>query len=99
MNINPVSGLLPGQSAQAPASKAGRETGGSFSEVLRDSISSVNDLQNDAGAAIEGMVSGEATDLHDVMIAVEKAKTSFDLLMEVRNKGLAAYQELMRIQV
>ncbi len=45
------------------------------------------------------MVVGQDVDLHDVMIAVEKAKTSFDLLMEVRNKTIDAYRELMRIQI
>jgi len=44
-------------------------------------------------------VKGEAVDLHDVMVAVEKAKTSFELLMEIRNKTVSAYQELMRMQV
>ena len=45
------------------------------------------------------MVSGEATDLHEVMIAVEKARTSFDLLMEIRNKTIDVYREIMRMQV
>jgi len=45
------------------------------------------------------MVGGEAVDLHEVMVAVEKAKTSFDLLMEIRNKALDAYREIMRMQV
>jgi flagellar hook-basal body complex protein FliE len=45
------------------------------------------------------MVTGEATDLHGVMVAVEKARTSFDLLMEVRNKTIDVYRELMRMQV
>jgi flagellar hook-basal body complex protein FliE len=45
------------------------------------------------------MVVGEEVDLHEVMIAVEKAKTSFDLLMEIRNKTIDAYREIMRMQV
>jgi flagellar hook-basal body complex protein FliE len=44
-------------------------------------------------------VSGEAVDLHEVMIAAEKARTSFDLLMEIRNKTVEAYREIMRMQV
>jgi flagellar hook-basal body complex protein FliE len=48
---------------------------------------------------VERMVGGEAVDLHEVMIAVEKARTSFDLLMEIRNKTIEAYREIMRMQV
>ena len=59
----------------------------------------VNSLQQEAGKAVNQMVVGQDVDLHDVMIAVEKAKTSFDLLMEVRNKTIDAYRELMRIQI
>lgn len=74
-------------------------TSASFSEVLSESIASVNNLQAQAGRAVDRIVAGEATDLHEVMIAVEKARTSFDLLMEVRNKAVDTYRELMRMQV
>jgi len=76
-----------------------RESVESFQNVLKEFINDVNELQNEAGEAIEKAISGEITDIHDVMIAVEKAKTSFELLMEVRNKMLEAYKELMRLQV
>jgi flagellar hook-basal body complex protein FliE len=81
------------------AQQAMQETGGSFSDALTTAISDVNSLQNAAGQAIDQMVSGQASDLHGVMIAVEKARTSFDLLMEIRNKTLDAYREIMRTQV
>lgn len=76
-----------------------RENVESFQNVLKQFIKDVNELQNSAGEAIEKAIAGEITDIHDVMIAVEKAKTSFELLMEVRNKMLEAYKELMRLQV
>jgi flagellar hook-basal body complex protein FliE len=76
-----------------------RETTQSFGETLNQAMSDVNALQSEAGKAVGRMVAGEATDLHEVMIAVEKARTSFDLLMEVRNKTLEAYREIMRMQV
>ncbi len=76
-----------------------RENVESFQNVLKQFIKDVNELQNEAGEAIEKAIAGEITDIHDVMIAVEKAKTSFELLMEVRNKMLEAYKELMRLQV
>jgi flagellar hook-basal body complex protein FliE len=76
-----------------------KETNISFSETLSKAVQDVNALQGEAGKAIERMVSGEATDMHEVMIAVEKAKTSFELLMEIRNKAIDAYKEIMRMQV
>jgi flagellar hook-basal body complex protein FliE len=76
-----------------------KEAQQSFGDTLTQAMSDVNALQAEAGTAVNRLVSGEATDLHDVMIAVEKARTSFDLLMEIRNKAIDAYRELMRMQV
>jgi flagellar hook-basal body complex protein FliE len=76
-----------------------KETNASFGQTLERAVADVNALQSEAGKAVEKMVGGESVDLHEVMIAVEKAKTSFDLLMEIRNKALEAYREIMRMQV
>ena len=76
-----------------------KETNASFGDTLNQAIADVNGLQQQAGKAVEKMVTGEATDLHEVMIAVEKARTSFDLLMEIRNKTIDVYREIMRMQV
>lgn len=93
--------LLPniGTENKQNINKTLKESTESFGDSLSQAIKDVNGLQKEAGAAIEKMVSGEAVDLHEVMIAAEKAKTSFDLLMEIRNKTIDAYRELMRIQV
>ncbi len=71
----------------------------SFENVLGSAINDVNKLQTEASIAVEKFVSGEANSIHEVMIAVEKAKTSFELLMEVRNKALDMYRELMKVQI
>ena len=84
---------------KAAAEKSARDATTSFGATLTQAMIDVNGLQQEAGKAVDQMVAGENVDLHDVMIAVEKAKTSFDLLMEVRNKAIDAYRELMRIQV
>ncbi len=76
-----------------------KETNSSFGDTLNQAIADVNGLQQEAGKAVEKLVAGESTDLHDVMIAVEKARTSFDLLMEIRNKTIDVYREIMRMQV
>ena len=101
MQISQALTLVPntGPSRDRFIDKTLRDTSSSFGQTLTRAIADVNTLQAEAGKAVEKMVVGEAVDLHDVMIAVEKAKTSFDLLMEVRNKAIAAYQEIMRMQV
>jgi flagellar hook-basal body complex protein FliE len=79
--------------------KALQSTNESFGSMLNKAISDVNTLQSEAGKAMEKLVTGEASDLHEVMIAAEKARTSFDLLTEVRNKTVDMYREIMRMQV
>ncbi|MGD2064741.1 MAG: flagellar hook-basal body complex protein FliE, partial [Nitrospirota bacterium] len=71
----------------------------SFSEVLKDSLSEVNDLQIQANDAAQALVSGRGVALHDVMIQMKEAQVSFELVLAVRNKVIEAYQEVMRMQV
>ncbi len=70
-----------------------------FGETLNGFMKDVNNLQIDAGKSVEKLLTGEIKDVHDVMVAVEKAGTSFELMMEIRNKMLDAYREVMRMQV
>jgi flagellar hook-basal body complex protein FliE len=102
MKISQGLTLIPNVDAPATGrqiNKALKDSNESFGSVLNQAITDVDHLQSEAGRAVETMVRGEATDLHEVMIAVEKARTSFDLLMEVRNKAIDMYRELMRMQV
>lgn len=102
MKINQNLTLLPNIDAKLDSKKVNRaieETKESFGEMLSQAITDVNNLQQEAGKAVENMIKGEETNIHNVMIAVEKARTSFDLLMEVRNKTIDMYRELMRMQV
>jgi flagellar hook-basal body complex protein FliE len=70
-----------------------------FGEFLANAIKGVENLQSEAGEAQDKLVRGEAAELHQVMIAAEKAGISFDLLLEIRRKLLDAYQELIRMPV
>lgn len=70
-----------------------------FGQVLQQSIEQVNRLQVEADASINGLATGQQTDIHQTMIAVEKASVSFELLMQIRNKVISAYDNLMRTQV
>jgi flagellar hook-basal body complex protein FliE len=68
-----------------------------FGDFLSKAIHNVNDMQLEAGEAQDKLVRGEAAELHQVMIAAEKAGISFDLLLEIRKKLLDAYQEITRM--
>ena len=72
---------------------------GDFGAHLKDALGEVNQLQSKAGEAIQEMVGEGKGDLQDTMIALEKADVSFRLMMQIRNKVLDAYQEIMRMQV
>jgi flagellar hook-basal body complex protein FliE len=70
-----------------------------FVDTLKTLVNDVNSQQVEAADATEKLIKGEPVDIHDVMISAEKAKTSFQLLMELRNKGLDLYREVLRMQI
>ena len=71
----------------------------SFSSMLKNSIQEVNKLQKEADNAVTALATGEAENVHSTLIAMEKAGLSFKLMMQMRNKILDAYREVMRMQV
>jgi len=68
----------------------------SFGEVLKSSIGKVNQLHKEADQAVQALATGQKTDIHGTMIAIEKASVSFKLMMQVRNKVIDAYNEIKR---
>lgn len=79
--------------AKAPSAVEG--AGKFFSEL----VTKVNDMQTQSDKSIQALASGESKNLHEVMIAMEKASISFQFMSSVRDKALSAYQEIMRMQV
>ena len=71
----------------------------SFSNVLGGFVQEVSDKQAAASDAVTGLLSGKNVSLHQTMISMEEASVSFQLMVEVRNRLLDSYQELMRMQV
>ncbi|ACH40831.1 flagellar hook-basal body complex protein FliE [Citrifermentans bemidjiense Bem] len=71
----------------------------SFGNFLDDMVGKVGELQKTADQSIQGLATGESKGLHEVMLAVEKASISFQMLTQVRNKAVEAYQEIMRMPV
>lgn len=72
---------------------------GSFEKMLQKSMEEVNALQEQAEQAIQDLATGQTEDLHKTMILMEKAELSLKLMVQVRNKLLDAYQEIMRMPV
>jgi flagellar hook-basal body complex protein FliE len=70
-----------------------------FSDVFRNSMDKVNTYQAQADQAIKELVAGRSKNIHETMLAIERADTSLKLMMQVRNKVLDAYREIMRMQV
>lgn len=71
----------------------------SFAETLKNAISAVNDTQVQSDQLTNKLVNGEDVDLHEVMIAAEKASITLNTTIEVRNKVIDAYQEIMRMSI
>lgn len=73
--------------------------GVTFSDMLKDSFDEVNKFQHQADHAIKELVAGRNKNVHETMLAIDRAETSLKLAMQVRNKILDAYREIMRMQV
>jgi flagellar hook-basal body complex protein FliE len=79
------------KSAQAPIEK--------FSSIFSEALANVNETQKTSEAMTNKLITGEVKDVHQVMIAAQKASLSLNLTVEVRNKVIESYQEIMRMQV
>jgi flagellar hook-basal body complex protein FliE len=82
-----------------PPSGVSSARGASFANTLDHMVADVSGKQAAASEAVSGLMSGQGVPLHQAMIAMEEASVSFQLMVEVRNKLLESYQELMRMQV
>jgi flagellar hook-basal body complex protein FliE len=96
----PIQGL-PQPGAQLPdlAGKtvSGGSSGSSFLDTLHTAVDQVSQIQSEADAQVASMLNGNGQDVHSAMIAVEKANLTFELMLQVRNKIISAYQEVSRI--
>ncbi|MDD5008477.1 MAG: flagellar hook-basal body complex protein FliE [Syntrophorhabdaceae bacterium] len=71
----------------------------SFSDVLKESIQKVTELEKEADKEVEKLAKMESQDIHNTMMAIEKADLTFQMMMQIRNKIITAYEEIMRMQV
>jgi flagellar hook-basal body complex protein FliE len=77
----------------------GRAGSSGFVDSLKTAIGNVNDVQMEAGRAVDALMTGDTQDIHRTMVALQQADVSFQLMMQVRNKLVAAYEEIQRMQI
>ncbi len=101
-----LSNRLETRAAQSLAEAQGTESSlpltvphGTFAEMLESSVSKVNDMQLSADQSVKDLVAGRTKNIHETMLALEQADLSLKLMMQVRNKVVDAYREIMRMQV
>ncbi len=87
------------QTRESIAAPAAEPAGGGFAETLKGALEGVNASQANASALTEGYERGEVTDIAKVMLARQEAGVAFEATMQVRNKLLSAYQDIMRMGI
>jgi flagellar hook-basal body complex protein FliE len=99
LNLNPLNPVSPlGQTGSAsPAQGTGE--GPQFSDILKQALQEVNDASVNSEQEARNLISGNTTDMHTAILAVQKADVSFQMMMAVRSKLVSAYQEVMRMQM
>ena len=95
MRIESASGA-PREGTDASASQAPAK---GFGDLLKEAIEEVSNLQKEAAEAAKKLSVGGPEGIHETMIALKKADLSFRMLMQVRNKVMTAYQQIMRMQM
>jgi flagellar hook-basal body complex protein FliE len=84
----------------APAAHpAGAAPSGGFINSLQSAISKANDIEIQANQATEALMTGQTQNIHQTMVALQEADVSFQLMMQIRNKILSAYDEIQRMQI
>jgi flagellar hook-basal body complex protein FliE len=100
MPISPItpSGIQPVRLPETSPVSTGKAAG-SFENILNDAIQKVESYRATADTAVQRFLTGEDEELHKVAIATQQAELSFELFLQVKNKVVQAYQEMMRMQI
>lgn len=98
--IDPISSVRPISLPETPALDTSNKTGaGGFHSVLEGLIGRVEQSRGQAQQAVNGFLTGTNEELHSVALAAQRSELEFELFLQVRNKVVQAYQEIMRMQV
>jgi len=98
--INNINFLLPNRLDTTKTAQTEKpEASVDFASMLKNALKDVNGAQIEADDAVQKVLSGETNDIHSTMVALQKADVSLKMMLEVRNKIMEAYQEVMRTQI
>ncbi|MDP8207018.1 MAG: flagellar hook-basal body complex protein FliE [Candidatus Electryonea clarkiae] len=98
-NIGPLRGQFPAELPKLDKGTKKPDGAAEFQDTLKGLVSDVDKMQKTAEESSKRLLTGQVEDVHQVMIAMEEAQTSFQLMMEIRGKILEAYKEVMKMQV
>ena len=96
MNISPIAPPAP---IQIDSPLGGSSSTGQFRDILKSAIDQVENSSSQADQSVNQFLSGEGDDLHSTIMSVQRADLEFQLAMQVKNKVVSAYQEVMRMQL
>ena len=99
INNNVVNGLTLSERGQGYNQSLSQVKENKFGTYLKDAIDEVNSAQVQSTEATQKLLNGQEIELHDVMITAQKASITMQAALEIRNKAVEAYQEVMRMQV
>jgi flagellar hook-basal body complex protein FliE len=104
-SANVISGISTSEASHSLSSAAGNGQPGGvnsesspFSDLLTDAVGRINQLEDQARVTVDRMMTGDGVDVHQAMIATQKASMAFELALAVRNKAVQAYQSVMGMQ-
>jgi flagellar hook-basal body complex protein FliE len=98
VSVQQLPGLFPTDEV-APARMAGPEASGVFGNMVSQGLAQVNDQLLASQAGLQRLATGDVQNLHQVMIQLEESRLSFQLMLQVRNRLLEAYQDVMKMQI
>ncbi len=98
LNLNPLNPVKPASQGEAPGIPGGQDVP-SFKDLLQKAIHEVNMDEHVAAQEARNLMTGQGTDMHSAILAVQKADVSFNTMMAVRSKLIDAYREVMRMQM
>jgi flagellar hook-basal body complex protein FliE len=96
--MTPSAGSATSSAAVADSTNGFAAAPAPFSDLLTDAVGQVNTLEGQAQTAVEGLMTGSGVDVHQAMIATEKADMAFEMALAVRNKAVQAYQQVIGMQ-
>ncbi|HEY1757517.1 MAG TPA: flagellar hook-basal body complex protein FliE [Bryobacteraceae bacterium] len=99
MNISGLTSLIPAAPQLASVAPASESAGTSFSDIMSSAINAVESSRSSADKSVGQFLSGEGDDLHSAILAGQRADLEFQMFMQVRNKVVSAYQEVMKMQL